>query len=229
MYAAPMVATGASSDSSGGGFGFIIILIIIGVIVFFVIKNRKKKKGSGEIEQESDEAHLFFVQAGFYFGKGELENILIQNAKSADTGDMSGLLTLLRETAMLIRKNTEGIRWFNFTHSKYPNTGSVEAAFEKLVSDERMKVENEEFTDQNGMEVDRKTKTDNLEEVIVINMAVACYSNILLDEGITFDNFQKIISFFSAIPEDSLLGTNIIWNIADKDEMDTEYPELRSV
>lgn len=221
------VATGTSS-SGGGAIFLIIILVIVGVVVFVIIKNRKKK-GSGEVEDGTTESHLFFVQAGFYYGKGELEKSLIETSKAVDTGEMSGLLTLLREVSMLIRRNKDNIRWFNFKQSKHANESSAEAAFNKLVTDERMNVDVEEFTDQNGMEVDRKTQGDNLEEVIVISMAVACHSNVLLDDGITFENFEKLISFFSAIPEDSLLGTNVIWNIMDKDEMISDCPELRGV
>lgn len=226
MYGGAHAAT--SSSGGSGAFVFIVLLIIAGVIIYVVIKN-KKKKGSGEIEGDTTESHLFFIQAGLFYGKGEVEESLIQTAKAVDTNDISGLLTLLREASMLIRRNQDKIRWYNFKETTHKNEASVEAAFEKLVSDERMKLDTEEFTDQNGMEVDRRAGGAKLEEVIIINMAVACHCDILLDDGITFENFNKLISFFSAIPESNLLGTNIVWNITDQDDLMEKFPELRNV
>lgn len=212
-----------------GSFIPVLLLFIIIFIVYRIVISRKKR---GDSKSDSPGGNLFLVQVGLYYGDGALEKQLIQAGEAINTSVQEGLTALLREVSMLIQRNSHSIRWYHYNKNPYKDSGPLEEKFRNTVNQERIKLEKEEFSDIDGREVKRKdTDSDNLEEIIIISFTVAGLSDLDLDKKspLSIENASKILQFFTSCPDDRLIGVNVTWNILDRDDMFTYYPELRSV
>lgn len=211
----------------GGGGNFLPILIIGGLIfiIFKVIGNRKSGKGGTATGERS---HLYHLQLGFYFRDGALENELLQLGRKINTGNTAGLVQLLHESTLSMKRKWADVRWYNFTAKELRNFTQAESEFRNLVHQERMKLDTEEFSDKDGVEIDKKQATQNLEELIVINIIVSSSAIYKTSGAPTMQQAESFLGFLGSIPAHTVMGVDIVWNIMDQDDMLELFPEMRT-
>lgn len=207
-------------------------VVVVGGIIFMVARSviaAKKRQAAEGFGSQKIKSSLIHLQVGLFYGEGQLEEDLLRVSRQVNTGTHAGLVTLLRETSFILKRNTPSLRWFYFNKENFNSPQSLESNFRSLVASERSKIEEEEFLSTDGTLIDKKTQKDNLEEVIVLSVVAATGVDFMLSKDNTFENLEKLIGFLASIPDSQVLGVNVVWNIADRDMLLEKFPRLRSV
>lgn len=222
-----------SGGSGGLGFPSFVFfgfggspVVIIGMITFVVIVSMLKKR-----KQASEkEGTVFHLRLGFFFGDGELQRKLMGILDSVDTGTQEGVKVLLREGALAMKRHWEKVRWFQFDKENCSSQYQMESRFQKRVTQERLKLEKEEYTNIQGRRAaTERPESENLEEIIVVNIIVAAFEDVMVKKAVRATDVAKVLEFFASLPGSQMAGANIWWNIMDRDDMLELYPEMRSL
>jgi len=207
-------------------------VVVVGGILFLVARSviaAKKRQAAESFGSQKIKSSLIHLQVGLFYGEGQLEEDLLRVSRQVNTGTHAGLVTLLRETAFILKRNAPSLRWFYFNKENFNNSQALESHFRSLVTSERSKIEEEEFLSTDGTLIDKKTKKDNLEEVIVLSLVVVAGVDLMLPKNLILENLEKLIGFLASIPDSQVLGVNVVWNIADREMLLEKFPNLRSV
>lgn len=222
-------STRSVSRGSSRGFGFgsliyigsnpvFLVLLVGGAMIYFFMK----KKG-----ESGDDGTLFHAQLGFFFNDGELQKELMSIFNSIDTETETGTQTLLREVSVLMNRNWEQVRWFHYNRDSYSNQDALEGAFNKRVTEERMKLDKEEYSNIQGRVIGGSSDEPNLEEAIILNVIVASFSDVKLEKRENLDELKELLKFFASLSSEEFAGASVWWNILDRDDLIELYPELR--
>jgi len=204
---------------SGAGGGSVLVFIIIMVIAFGILKSAIKKK---------QKSSLVNIQLGFYLRKGELVEKVKAILKGMNPDDMNSCYIALREIGVLMLRNTDQIRWYNFDIKTFSSDSALESEFNRLTNEERTKYDEEELVNIKGVKRESQENKENLEEVFVISIVAGLFTTFKNREK-TIEETLKLLQETSSIALDNFGGVSIWYNIMDKDDLITTYPEIRVI
>jgi uncharacterized membrane protein len=215
----------------------VLVLGIFGLVIFAVVYSSLKNmvaKPKGERVRDNDIVTISQLQVALSSLAKEVQADLSDLSLNTDTDTEEGLIELLRESALILLRNTQ--YWSHvLASSKSVNINQAEQAFNQLSIVERSKLSAESLTNING-----KTKQKNIAvpdnesaDYIVVTLILGTADDHPLFKQVrTTDELKSALEKLASIRSDYLLKLEVIWspqNQADSlcyDEFISEYTEM---
>ncbi len=221
--------------------------IAILVIAFLIIRKVYRAftgggsgSGGGMGGGSSGKASVVKLQLGFFGSARDVQEQLSRMARSGRLGTSSGEAGLLSESALLLVRNLDSLRYAAMELVNKRPLAKAEAAFQRMATQERSKYEMSGLrADENGVQESeaRPDETYEVSEAIVVTLIVATSLYEVLEDLSVNDEagVRAALESVSAVPGDELLALEVIWVPDDEEGRLTEdevlelYPELMRI
>jgi len=238
---------GGSSYSSGGsgtnpgiGGAFCLCVMVLGflAVAMFVERLRKRGKGAG-----AEGMFLSQVTLGIdWRARKALQEQLARLAASGQTGTKEGRATLLRETALALRRAELAWLYAAFRDGESPMSGpQAQSAFQAAASEARARFREEIVRNADGTLVQnptpelRASATEGQGTVVVSLITVARRRLTPVTNLGDAGQLRAALQDRGALDASSLVALEVVWSpAAENDRMSTaeleqNYPELRLI
>ncbi len=234
-----IVVPGVFDSSSSGGSAILVIflvLIIFSVLLFLIIftilqwllnRERKPALSPAQKERDNDKVTVSKLQVALYSHTPEIQSQLTQLSLDIDTSSNEGLMELMRESALLLLRNSE--YWSHaLASSQSLDIYEAESTFNKFSIQEQSKFSSETLSNVNG-----KVKQ---KEVAAPEEEMAAYIVVTLLTGTTDDQplfgrihspeeLQAALEKLAALSSDYLMRFELLWSPQTENDSLT-YDEL---
>ena len=208
----------------GGLFISLFLLMFFGVfalIAWLIFKqlnsawkssNREERKIVKE--RDNDRVTISTLQVALSSEATEVQSDLTELSTNADTDSESGLVELMRESALvLLRNNT---CWTHVRSSSQSlDISKAESTFDRISVTERSKFSNETLSNVDGEIKTRQARNSDSDGfpayVVVTLICGTADDNPLFDKIYTEDNLREVLLKLSAMREDYLMKFELLW------------------
>jgi uncharacterized membrane protein len=232
-----------SSGSDGcGSAGFtLVILLFFGL---FILVNMKRSRGASGLGQTSasgvidvtvlrvavDWRERKFVQA-------ELDRI----ARSADTRTTPGLVRMLREVTVVLRRIRETWLYAGIINARPMRAPEAEALFQQHAQEARTRFREELIRNAEGAQTTRpasavEARSDEGEGLVIITLIAAARGNLLdFQDAADAEQVRRCLESLGNLTSAALVAVEIVWSPAADDdrlssaELEVLYPDMRKI
>jgi uncharacterized membrane protein len=253
----PSFGWGWGGYGGGGGMGPLGTLMLIGLVgVGAVMISRALRRGASGAQRQwslgntddddyddarvlPDRAYVYKVQLGLGRSARGIQDRLARFAADGDTSSAAGLAQLLQQTSLELMRERDSIRY-----------GSVEASGPMSLTNGETRMNGAALAERSRFAVERvrgaegtvrKSDTPAAEaaevlEYVVVTVIIAARQPVLDVKGLTDqEQLRQVLGALGGVPQNALLGLEVIWTPADSqdaltsNDLLTSYPELRSL
>jgi uncharacterized membrane protein len=171
------------------------------------------------------------------FIQGELDRI----AKSADTRSTPGLVRMLREVTVVLRRVREAWLYAGVVNARPMRAPEAEAFFQHHAQDARTRFREELIRNAGGATAARtagalEARTDEGEGLVVITLIVAARGNLLdFHDLADAEQVRRCLESLGNLTSASLVAVEIVWSPAAEDdrmsssELERLYPDVQKI
>jgi uncharacterized membrane protein len=235
-----------------GPLGTLMLLGLVGFGVVMVTRAIRRNAGSGrrwgiggqsdyEDEQDvlPDRAYVYKVQLGLGRSARGIQDRLARFAAEGDTATAAGLGQLLQQTSLELMRERDSIRYGSLEPSGPMSLTNGETKMNAAALAERSRFTVERVRGAEGAvrrsDAVVEEGAEVLEYVVVTVVIAARQPVIELKSLADQDQLRQLLAAMGAVPQDALLGLEVIWTPADgqdsltTSDLMTTYPDLRSL
>lgn len=200
---------------------FIVIILVLWAIVYKVSRSSSDRtKASNRAkrniarERDNDRVTISWLQVVLSSEAKELQQDLSNLTTSADTDSVAGLLELMKESVLILRRNEN-----HWTHvassSKSMDISNAESEFDVLSFNERSKFSGESLSNVEGKittRESRQTDSDGFPAYIVVTLIIGSADDRALFSQINnVEELQQALQTLSGMREDYLMKFELLW------------------
>lgn len=231
------------SDSSDGcgSAGFTMVMLLF--FVLFIVVNMKRSRGGAGLGQTS--AHAIDVSVlrvavdwrERKFVQAELDRI----ARSADTRTTPGLVRMLREVTVVLRRIRETWLYAGIVNARPMRAPEAEALFQQHAQDARARFREELIRNAEGDRSARQAsaieaRTDEGEGLVIITLIAAARGNLLdFHDAADAEQVRRCLESLGNLTSANLAAVEIVWSPAAEDdrlssaELEVLYPDMKKI
>jgi uncharacterized membrane protein len=240
----------------GGGLGPLGTLMLLGVVglgVVMVTRAIRRNAGGGrrwgiaqndyddddEVGVLPDRAYVYKVQLGLGRSARGIQDRLARFAAEGDTATASGLGQLLQQTSLELMREQASIRYGSLEASGPMSLTNGETKMNAAALAERSRFTVERVRGAEGAVRRSEAAVEEGAEVleyVVVTVVIAARQPVIEVKSLTDqDQLRQVLAAMGAVPQDGLLGLEVIWTPADgqdsltSGDLLTTYPDLRSL
>lgn len=239
-------ASRSSSSSSGFGGVLVFFLVIGGIFLLVIVFARWKAKRAGTAAEVANRIDVVQVQLGVQAQARGIQDRLERLAESVDANSDQGLVTILKEVVLELRRHTDNIEYAAIEHKRALALPAAETQFGDWSGDARSKYNREVISrDELGVRKQQKElETDGLRdedgqlavsEYFVVTI-VAAVRGIQMPETVhDAQELQALLERLGSVNVDQLVAVEVVWSPAAlsdsmaRDDMESRYPELATI
>eukprot|EP00879_Flechtneria_rotunda_P006233 GHRR01006552.1.p1 GENE.GHRR01006552.1~~GHRR01006552.1.p1 ORF type:complete len:272 (+),score=88.05 GHRR01006552.1:974-1789(+) len=251
LYSSPgvVVTPGATAVSTGSSVAVELAFVTI-ALMFFAASSAASRTalskqggfldgGDGSLSG-GGRPTLTRVQVGLVSLARELKHDLDRIAAKADTTGSRGLHMLLQEVALALLRNPSYCVYGDVSQKTCGSMSSLESTYNSASLKERSKFEQETLVNVSG--VDKRNSRyshqndKQPDELIVVTLLVATACGVQLPSRIdSLMSMKQALQSLGALRQSDVVGVELLWtpqaegDYYTKDEMITEYPNLRQL
>lgn len=254
----PGLGWGFGGMGYGGGFGSfglfgtLMMIGVAGVGAFVLMRAARRARtnpGSAWYANEGnligaapDRAFVYQVQLALGRSARSIQDRLARFAAEGDTASEAGLASLLQQTALELVRHKPSIRYASAVPAGPMSLTNGESRMNAAALAERSRFQVERVRGSDGTvrkASEAATQSADALEYIVVTIIVATRGALdaiselqRLENG---EDLDTILAALGAVPQDALLGLEVIWTPADPGDaltggdLLTSYPDLRSL
>jgi uncharacterized membrane protein len=215
----------SSGGGAGGGGGGVIVGAIVLVGLFVVWDAMKQRARGGAPVSPVADADVTVLRIALDarvrpYVQHELDRI----ARTADTATQAGLLTMLHEVALILRRTRDA--WVYGGAYNHPMSGKqvAQQAFQEQVAKARSTyrhemVRNQAGTITTGDRPERAIRSDEGPGLVLVTLIVAARVELFTVHRIgDGDNLRRALEVLSGLTTQSLIAVEIVWSPASPDD-----------
>jgi uncharacterized membrane protein len=240
----------------GGGFsplGTLMLLGLVGFGVVMVTRAIRRQSGGGrrwgigqtaydeddDADVLPDRAWVYKVQLGLGRSARGIQDRLARFAAEGDTATAAGLGQLLQQTSLELMRERASIRYGSLDASGPMSLTNGETKMNGAALAERSRFTVERVRGAEGAVRRSDAPVEEGAEVleyVVVTVVIAARQPVIEAKSLTDqDELRGVLAAMGAVPQDALLGLEVIWTPADgqdsltSSDLMTTYPDLRSL
>lgn len=236
--------SGGSYSSSGEGCGspgFTLVMVVF--FVLFIVVNMKKRAGAsglGQAPAHAIDMTVLRVAVDWRerkFVQAELDRI----ARSADTSNTAGLVRMLREVTVVLRRIRETWLYAGFVNAKPMLAPAAETLFQQYAQDARTRFREELIRNAEGAQATRQAsaidaRSDEGEGIVVITLIAAARGHLLdFNDAADAEQVRRCLESLGNLTSAALVAVEIVWSPAAEDdrlssaEFEVLYPDMKKI
>jgi uncharacterized membrane protein len=238
-------SSGGSMDCGGAGFS---LIVLVAFVLFIAVNMNRRKLGAGGqalgpggrgpggavdvsvLRVVVDWRERKFIQ-------GELDRI----AKSADTRSTPGLVRMVREVTVVLRRVRDAWLYAGIVNAKPMRAPEAEAFFQHHAQDARTRYREELIRNAGGATATRtagalEARTEEGEGLVVITLIVAARGNLLdFHDLADAEQVRRCLESLGNLTSAGLVAVEIVWSPAAENdrmssaELERLYPDVQKI
>lgn len=232
----------SSGADTCGSAGFSLVIILF--FVLFIVVNMKKRAGGvsgpGQVATNAIDVTVLRVAVDWRerkFVQAELDRI----ARSADTRTVPGLVRMLREVTVVLRRIRETWLYAGFVNAQPMHAPAAEAFFQQHAQDARTRFREELIRNAEGARATRtasaiEARSDEGEGLVVITLIAAARGHLLdFHDAADAEQVRRCLESLGNLTSASLVAVEIVWSPAAEDdrlssaELEVLYPDMQKI
>ncbi len=224
-------------SSSGSAILVIFLVVIIFSVLLFLtiftilqsLLNRERKSALSPAvkERDNDKVTVSKLQVALYSHTPEIQSQLTQLSLDIDTSSNEGLMELMRESALLLMRNSE--YWSHaLASSESLDIYEAESAFNKFSIQEQSKFSAETLSNVNGKVKQKEVaapEEDMAAYIVVTLLTGTTDDQPLFDKIHSPEELQAALEKLAALSSDYLIRFELLWSPQTENDSLT-YDEL---
>ena len=234
----PTYRGASSSNENFGALGIFFFVLIIGIfflsivaVILLILKLiaamiRSANKPENKIirERDNDRVTVSMLQVALSSNADNIQQDLSELSLNTDTDTESGLVTLMRESALILLRND--LAWTHVLFSSNSlNIERAESAFDKLSIAERSKFSSESLSNIDGKLRTRivASSDDNSASYVVVTLILGTADDKpLFDKINTETALKETLLQLASMRDDYLMKFELLWTPQQADEYLTD-------
>lgn len=230
----------SGADTCGSAGFTLVILLFFGLFLLVNLKRSRGGAGLGQTSARAIDVTVLRVAVDWRerkFVQAELDRI----ARSADTSTMPGLVRMLREVTVVLRRIRETWLYAGIVNAQPMRAPEAEAFFQQHAQDARTRFREELIRNAEGARATRtasaiEARSDEGEGLVVITLIAAARGHLLdFHDAADAEQVRRCLESLGNLTSAALVAVEIVWSPAAEDdrlssaELETLYPDMKKI